>query len=202
MRMNRILAWAGMTLPLLGTLGSMGCAEKKTRIWIDPPIGYETGDKNPRNLYYQMEDTQSGKKESLAIPLDQMPENLVVEDQKKHKAGSSDQDVTKADQMITRGKLPDATANSPTLSYLRGLQEVEDLYQKAQFNEAIVKITPLIEQYPKQARLFMMQGTLFRKIGEKQLAYQAYKRAHELDQANPAVEEAFLRVQEETGELQ
>lgn len=187
-------------IPIL-LLTTMGCAAKKTRLWIEPPIGTEATERNPQKLYYQVEDVQAGKKESLAIPLQQMPENLVVEQRGKSSSESEIALATKADRQISDGKLPDAnTSSAPTVSYLRGLSEVEAMYQKRQYSEALVHLAPLIEQYPKQSRLFVMQGTLFRKIGEKKLALDAYKRAQQIEPNNPALEEAVLRTQDEIGE--
>lgn len=176
-----------------------GCAEKKTRLWIDPPPGMDVADRNSQKLYYQIEDAQGGKKESMAIPLQQLPENLVVQ----QKAGPhTDSDLalaTQADKQISEGKLPDPSAKTskPTVSYLRGLAEVEGLYQKRQYSEALVRLAPLIEQYPKQSRLFAMQGTLYRRIGEKKLSLDSYNRAQKLDSGSATLEDAVLRARDE-----
>jgi tetratricopeptide (TPR) repeat protein len=191
---------------LILTLTVFACAEKQTRTWIDPPPGYESS-KRPgqgKNLYYQIEDLQSGKRESFSIPVEQAPENLVLEDHRAKKSGpeGDTSEATQADRAIETGKLQAGPASSgaPTISYLRGIQEVEDLYQKQQFNEALIRIQPLIEQYPTQPKLFAMQGTLYRRIGERRLAQQAYKRAHELDKDDAAIEEAYLRTQDDSTE--
>ncbi len=178
-----------------------GCAEKKSRIWIDPPVGIEVTERNPQKIYYQIEDMQSGKKESLTIPLQQMPENLVVEQKNKPAPESELALATRADKQISAGQILSAGATTtPTLSYLHGLAEVESMYQKKQYAEALVRIAPLLEEYPKQSRLFVMQGTLFRRIGEKKLALASYKRAQQLEPNNPTLEEAVLKAQDETGE--
>jgi hypothetical protein len=199
MIMNYSLIYIVITVSLLAGLG---CVEKKSRLWIDPPPGFEDSEKNSQKLYYQVEDMQSGKKENLIIPLSHMPENLVVSADGKEAFKSDAQlaSATKADRMISDGKLADSqNVETPTLSYLKGLTEVEDLHQKRQFTEALVRVAPLIEQYPRQPRLLIMQGTLFRKIGEKKLALEAYRRAQKLDPKNPALEEAVLRGMEESG---
>lgn len=177
------------------------CAEKKTRLWIDPPIGTEASERSPNKLYYQIEDVQSGKRESVSIPLQQMPENLVVQQKATPKTEDGLALATQADRQISDGKAAaPAKSGKPTVSYLRGLSEVEGFYQKRQFSEALVRLAPLIDQYPKQSRLFTMQGTLYRKIGEKKLAAQSYKRAQELDRNDPMLEEAMLKSQDEAGE--
>lgn len=184
-------------LVLIGLLSAPSCAEKKTRIWIEPPLGHESSAK--KKIYYQVEDIQSGKKENLMIPLEQTPENLIVEDRKIGKGEAGLGTATQADRMISDGKLSDKKTTSPTVSYLRGLQEVEDLFRKRAFSEALVKIAPLAEQYPNQTRVFAMQGTLFRKIGEKKLALKAYQRAFELDNENAELEDMIARLEDETG---
>jgi hypothetical protein len=176
-----------------------GCAERKTRLWIDPPPGMDVADRNTQKLYYQIEDSQAGKKESMAIPLQQMPENLVVEQKAGPRTESELALATQADRQISEGKIPDAASKNskPTVSYLRGLAEVEGLYQKRQYSEALVHLAPLIEQYPKQSRLFAMQGTLYRRIGEKKLSLDAYNRAKKLDGASATLEDAVLRARDE-----
>lgn len=189
-------------IPILLVSILCGCAGKKTRLWIDPPVGTEMSDRGSQKLYYQIEDAQLGKKESLSIPIQNLPENLVVE--QRGKGSPSEAEIglaTKADRQISAGQLPESEKPAaPTLSYLRGLSEVEAKYQKRLYSEALIHLAPLLEQYPKQSRLFVMQGTLFRKIGEKKLALDAYKRAQQLDPGNPALEEAVLHAQDEIGE--
>lgn len=190
---------------LLGSLAlaATSCAEKKTRIWIEPPPGYDVTEKNSRKLYYTTEDIHTGKKENMIIPIDQASENLVVENrQKSSEKDDSFSTVTKADDQLVNGGAPAAGSLNlapPTISYLRGLKDIEDLYQKQQFTEALVRITPLIEQYPQQARLFAMQGTLYKRIGEKKLALRAYKRAQSADRSNPDYVEAAMKLESELG---
>lgn len=177
------------------------CAEKKTRIWIDPPIGYSGANPQGKNLYYKIEDAAGGKKESLSIPLNQLPQNLVVESPTKREGDGGNVSATKADELFFQGKLPDNSGKraAPTVSYLRGIQEVEKLYQRAAYNEALIRLTPLLEQYPDQSRLYLMQGTLYRRIGEKKMALLSFQRAHELDKNNVTIEEALTRTQDEAG---
>src|SRR5579884_3123042 len=128
-------------------LAFLSCAEKQKRTWIDPPPGYESAKRSGKSIYYQVTDVQTGKKETLAIPVEQAPQNLVVEDTRAKKAGPDGNlaEATKADHAIETGKLPTPVASgAATVSYLRGIQEVEDLYQKQQFNEALIRIQPLV----------------------------------------------------------
>lgn len=198
--MKRTTTWITFVGCAVSLATASGCAEKKTRLWIDPPPGTDVADRATQKLYYQIEDVQGGKKESMAIPLQQMPENLVVQQKASPHSESELQLATEADRQISDGKLPDAAAKplKPTVSYLRGLAEVEGLYQKRQFSEALVRLAPLIEQYPKQSRLFAMQGTLYRRIGEKKLSLDAYSRAQKLDSSSATLEDAVLRARDET----
>lgn len=178
----------------------VGCAERKARLWIDPPLGYDPG-KSPRNLVYKVEDIESGKRESVMIPVTQVPKNLVLEGGPKSSSSSELEAATKADQYIRDGKLPSADkAGRASVSYLKGLEQVQNLYAQKSFHEALITLAPLLEQYPDRAKLFTMQGTLYRKLGEKKLAYQSFKRSLQLDASNASVEEAAAGLAAEIGE--
>lgn len=154
-----------------------------------------------RNLTFRTEDMQSGKKENLVIPLNHPPENLVIETQPTDGAndGSGIGSATQADELLHEGKLPANMDKNvkPKLSYLRGVESVQRLFSQGQHNEALIRLSPLLEQYPDQARLFLMQGTLYRKIGEKKMASLSFKRARELDPGNPLIDEALMKIQDE-----
>ncbi len=189
----------------LSLISWVGCAEKKTRLWIEPPVGSDSDKTHSQKLFYQVEDVHGGKKESLMIPIQQTPDNLTLEENKgENKTHPGDSEVslaTRADQQIRDGKLSIThKTGAPTVSYLRGLSEVEALYQKKMYTESLIKLAPLIEQYPQQTRLFVMQGTLFKKMGEKKLALEAYQKAQKLDSQNPEIMEAVLKIQDEIGE--
>jgi tetratricopeptide (TPR) repeat protein len=191
---RRNISWVAVAV----LFSLLGCADKEVRLWIEPPAGFRA--ETQRNLYYRTEDVQSGKKESVAIPINQLPENLVVEAPTPKDLTSSPAAATKADALISgSSKTSPRKEGSPAVSYLRGLRSVEDLYQKKQFEEALIQLAPLLEDYPEKPRLFVMQGTLYRQLGEKKLAYHAYKVAHDLDKSDPKVAEAFYRMQNEAG---
>jgi len=175
-----------------------GCAEKEMRVWIEPPQGYET-QQGPKNLLYRVEDVQSGKRETLSIPIAQAPQNIVVED---HEKKGADTGATKADHQLRGGALLKPAAEAPTLSYLKGVEEVEALYRRKKYGTALIKLAPLIEQYPNQVRLFLMQGTLYKKTGEKKMAVLSLERARELSPDDPALEEALFKAQSEIGVIQ
>ncbi len=193
-----------LKLSLLSILAFIACAEKKTRVWIDTPMGMDAEKLNSKNLSYHVEDVNQGKKENLTIPVNQIPDQLVVQTRKKSStSGQEDGDlavITQADQQIRDGKLTSVSPDgAPKISYLRVVSDIESLYLKKHYSEALVKLAPLIEQYPKQTKLFVMQGTLFKKIGENKLALDSYKKAKELEPNNASIEESILRVQAEVG---
>jgi len=160
---------------ILLCLTVVGCAEKKTRVWIDPPLGIDSDLPQKRNTS-QNAPSKYQKDETMFAQ------------------------VTHADrQIFEENYAANKKAGVPTISYFRSLAEVEGLYQKKSYSEALVKLAPLLDQYPEQSRLFIMQGTLLRKMGEKKLALGAYKRAKELEPGNPAIEEALLKIQDELG---
>lgn len=184
----------------LAALLVVACAEKQTRLWIEPPIGYEyTASGN--NVTYQVEDVAAGTKSKIEIPLAQNPQNLVVEDRMKvEHTPLQPETPTKADAALKSGKVTRSTTKkTPTTSYLRSLSQVEKLYRDRQYGEALVRLTPILEDYPDQARLYVMQGTLYRKIGEKKLALQAYKQAFALDKSNTDVEGVVEQLEGELG---
>lgn len=187
--MVRSLLTLTALLPLLAH-----CAEPRSRVWIEPPIGYAA--QIPKKLYYKVEGGD-GNKETLAIPLTQLPQDLVVEGVSKIAKGELGPNATRADQLFSQGKVSDAKPTAPTLSYFRGVQAVERLHAAGQFSEALIRLTPLLEQYNDQAKLFQMQGTLYRKLGERKMALLAFKRAQEIEKTNPALDEAIQRTQEE-----
>lgn len=196
------------TFSLIALFVLTACADKPTRVWIEAPPGYAPSAAAPtKKIYYQVEDIQSGKKESLAIPVDSLSSNIVVQGpaEKPSPTESAGAAATKADRVVNEGKLPPVaktdSVSAPKLSYLKGLRELEKMYERREYADALVKLTPLLEEYPRQARLYAMQGTLYRRIGESKLAYESYRRAHELDQANPSYEEAYLKIQSELPSL-
>jgi Tfp pilus assembly protein PilF len=90
---------------------------------------------------------------------------------------------------------------SPKISYLKGVESVERLFNQKKYADALIQIAPLLSEYPNQTKLWIMQGTLYKKIGEKRLAYQAFKKAGTLDPNNVQVQRASDLLQSEIGEV-
>lgn len=192
--MNRIFT----KFSLLIVLG-VGCSTSKTRIWIDPPLGLSSEVQEDKNVSYRVEDVSSGKTENIVIPMVQSPENITIQDERKKALPSDPQEgelVTQADQQIHDGTLAEhSSEEKPKISYLMGISKVEELYKKKKYAEALVRLAPLVKQYPKQTKLFVMQGTLFKKMGDSKLALEAYKRAQNLEPNNRSIRESISRLE-------
>ena len=57
------------------------------------------------------------------------------------------------------------------------LQALFDLYSQMQFTPALERTETLVQQFPKSAVLFNIQGTVLKSLGQLDLAVEAYKKA-------------------------
>lgn len=163
----------------------IGCSTpEQKRVWIKPPNGWENSQARYQKIYYQVDDAKTGKRERIMIPLNETPEQLVISDPKMQDASLSNQVLaTEADQVLKQASAQDPAARAQ-VSYLAGIQKVEDLYRQGDYSKALIHIAPLIKDYPKKSRLFAMQGTLYRQIGEPKMAIGAYTQAKNLEPKN------------------
>jgi hypothetical protein len=100
---------------------------------------------------------------------------------------------TAADQELL-GKEPAAAAPR---SFLATLAKVSEMYAAHRYEMALIEVVDLEAQYPKEARIPAMKGSLYQKLGKTQLARDAWKKALELDPADTAVAEALRGLKEE-----
>ncbi len=100
---------------------------------------------------------------------------------------------TAADQELL-GKEPAAAAPR---SFLATLAKVSEMYAAHRYEMALIEVVDLEAQYPKEARIPAMKGSLYQKLGKTQLARDAWKKALELDPADTAVAEALRGLREE-----
>jgi len=195
---------------VIGTLALMmsACAERKARLWIEPPPGYLSRRATQDKILYHSEDLASGKKTTLVIPVTVSPQKLVVMDKvKSRKMGINLASSTKADQILSKNSSKGKSAksggkekNEPTVSYFLGVEQIEKMFEAERYADAVTQITYLLEQYPEQARLHLMQGTLFRRMGEPRLALASYQQFLKKEKENPKVEEIIAQLQDELGE--
>ncbi len=79
-------------------------------------------------------------------------------------------------------------------SYLLGIEEVRKLYRAGKYELAMVKLKKLEKAYPNDVKLLSMEGTLWRRLGEENLARKAWDRVLQIDPDNEQVREAQQRL--------
>jgi len=100
---------------------------------------------------------------------------------------------TAADQEML-GKTP---PEGRSKSYLATLAKVGEMYKSHRFELALIEVVDLEQQYPKDARLQAMKGSLYQKLGKSGLAREAWKKSLELDPTDTTVAEALRALKEE-----
>jgi Flp pilus assembly protein TadD len=91
---------------------------------------------------------------------------------------------------------PVASAARPK-SYLAGLGRVTDLYAARRFELALIELAQIEEAFPEDARVLAMKGSLLRRLGKRDLAREAWRKALELDPKDAAVADALRELQRE-----
>ena len=88
--------------------------------------------------------------------------------------------------------VPEAAAEGAEVSsYLQTLARVRALYQRRQYELALVELVALDRQYPDDARILAMKGTLYKKLGRLDEARRAWERVLVIDPDNRAVARAL-----------
>lgn len=183
-------------LLLVSSLVFTACATPKPRrYWVMPSemSGKQT---SGRLLTYQVERVNEGVKETIRLPISQIPDAVVVESglpagsTALAKSGAEHAPATLADEALLGKK--DAR---PGLSYLKSIEKIEGLYAAGEYGEALVHLTPLLRHYPKKARLYAMQGTLLQELRENELALDAYRKAQGLEPMNRDYERAVSQLE-------
>jgi hypothetical protein len=87
-----------------------------------------------------------------------------------------------------------AAAPSPKSSYLLTLAKVKELYRTRNYEVALVELVALEHDYPNDERIFSMKGSLYEKVGRKQLAREAWEAALAINPYNLQVAEALQRL--------
>lgn len=92
----------------------------------------------------------------------------------------------------------DKTANeTPPVakaSYLLTLARVKDLYRTRHYELGLVELVDLEKQYPDDEHILSMKGSLYERLGNKNLAREAWQEALRLNPFNLAVLEALQRL--------
>lgn len=79
-------------------------------------------------------------------------------------------------------------------SYLLTLARVKELYRTRNYEMALVETVELDGQYPNDERILSMKGSVYEKLGQKQLARDAWQSALAVNPYNLAVMEALQRL--------
>jgi len=101
---------------------------------------------------------------------------------------------TAADQEMLAGKTP---PEGRSKSYLATLAKLAEMYSAHRYELALIEAVDLEQQYPKDARLLAMKGSLYQKLGKAALAREAWKKSLEIDPSDTTVAEALRALKEE-----
>ena len=93
-------------------------------------------------------------------------------------------------------KVPGASGTPPVAkaSYLLTLARVKDLYRTRHYELGLVELVDLEKQYPDDEHILSMKGSLYERLGNKNLAREAWQEALRLNPFNLAVLEALQRL--------
>jgi hypothetical protein len=93
-------------------------------------------------------------------------------------------------------KVPGAGGTPPAAkaSYLLTLARVKDLYRTRHYELGLVELVDLERQYPDDEHILSMKGSLYERLGNKNLAREAWQEALRLNPFNLAVLEALQRL--------
>jgi hypothetical protein len=83
---------------------------------------------------------------------------------------------------------------TPKASYLLTLAKVKDLYRTRNYELALVELVALEREYPEDERIMSMKGSLYEKLGRRQLAREAWEGVLALNPYNLQVAEALQRL--------
>ncbi len=92
------------------------------------------------------------------------------------------------------GRDGEGAAASPRSSYLLTLAKVKELYRTRNYEVAVVQLVALERQYPNDERILSMKGSLYEKLGKKQLARDAWQAVLTVNPYNLQVVEALQRL--------
>ncbi len=87
-----------------------------------------------------------------------------------------------------------APAAQPKRSYLGALAKINELYRERRYELALIETVALEKEYPDEARVHAMKGSLYVKLGKFKLAREAWTRALELNPNDAGVAEALRSI--------
>jgi hypothetical protein len=120
-------------------------------------------------------------------------------DKKKGSGDDEDDDAPRGKKKGAAAKAADkapAADKPPSArsSYLLTLAKVKELYRTRHYELALVELVELEKQYPDDEHILSMKGSLHERLGNKNLARDAWQQALTLNPFNLAVLEALQRL--------
>lgn len=85
----------------------------------------------------------------------------------------------------------DARLLAKRKSYLGGLAKVNEMYASRRFELALIELVNLEKDYPGDARILAMKGSLYLKLGKNKLARDAWEKALAENPEDEALAEAL-----------
>jgi hypothetical protein len=89
------------------------------------------------------------------------------------------------------GAVIDANRAARTRSYLGGVARVKEMYASRRYELALIELVALEKEYPQDARLLAMKGSLYLKLNQPKLARQAWEKALSINPDDAGVAEAL-----------
>jgi hypothetical protein len=117
-----------------------------------------------------------------------------AQDQEADGAGAGEPAPRPPRARAAKGTPVVATTATPKASYLLTLAKVKDLYRTRNYEIALVELVALEKQYPNDERIMSMKGSLYEKVGRRQLAREAWEAVLALNPYNLQVAEALQRL--------
>ncbi|HEX8824114.1 MAG TPA: tetratricopeptide repeat protein [Archangium sp.] len=92
------------------------------------------------------------------------------------------------------GRVLDAHKAARTRSYLGGVARVKEMYSSRRYELGLIELVNLETEYPNDARLLAMKGSLYLKLGQPKLARQAWEKALSINPDDLGVAEALRAI--------
>jgi tetratricopeptide (TPR) repeat protein len=91
-------------------------------------------------------------------------------------------------------RVVDANKKARTRSLLGGMARVKEMYASHRYEMALVALVDLETEYPNNARLLAMKGSLYLKLGEPKKARQAWEQALSINPNDLVLAEALRTI--------
>lgn len=88
----------------------------------------------------------------------------------------------------------DAQKRARTRSYLGGVARVKEMFVSRRYELALIELVNLEKEYPNDARLLAMKGSLHVKLGQPKLARQAWEQALSINPDDLGIAEALRTI--------